>query len=261
MAGLTITGNGSRTGCGEVTIWSSTSEGIDSIMEGLRDEARGYVDDVIRAYEADAPARAAASAVGYPGAMGTLVDAAVSTGEEYGLGLTGDLLEHAAKRADEPTAESLTEAIDDADWTDLGESFIEGIAAENEDDRACEADYLRLPEAKLDRPVIMLASAGLWDGPRHMAFIHEFRFLGDIIAESPCNGMASEEYLLTDDGELEYRGYHHDGVNTVDYRLLREGADADELRRVLERGDDDAIDSYTEPLRPYVMAAWGRTDK
>ena len=75
-------------------------------------------------------------------------------------------------------------------------------------------ERMNLSGLGLDHPVIILGKAGLWDGTRTVASIVAFDNIGDIIADSPWNGMEYETWGIDEHDDLRYSGVHHDGVNT-----------------------------------------------
>ena len=202
----------------------------------------GQIDAIIEDWRQDALALAAAMA---ENPRGTVDET------EYGTGL---ILEKAWEAVvDEyeiPTPRRLSDAIRSIDASDTR------IRAEADD---LNAEY-RMDERMnfsglgLDHPVIILGKAGLWDGTRTIASIVAFDNIGDIIADSPWNGMEYETWGIDEHDDLRYSGVHHDGVNTCTFRELKDAPRAD---RTIGQDDMRRLLRASRPLGPRIRKVYG----
>jgi hypothetical protein len=106
--------------------------------------------------------------------------------------------------------------------------------------------------------IIAIADLGLWDG-RHSAY--------QLIKTRNLNGI----FQLLDGGYNDYEYYcdrynvkadlyHHDGVNHVTFREVREGKNIQPLLDKIYNGEEltaEYINRYTKSLRPMVADVYG----
>lgn len=115
-------------------------------------------------------------------------------------------------------------------------------------------ERMNLSGLGLDHPVIILGKAGLWDGTRTIASIVAFDNIGDIIADSPWNGMEYETWGIDEHDDLRYSGVHHDGVNTCTFRELKDAPRAD---RTIGQDDMRRLLRASRPLGPRIRKVYG----
>lgn len=110
---------------------------------------------------------------------------------------------------------------------------------------------LNLDAIKLDRPTLVIGSAGLWDGRQNIANVVEFNTVGDILRREIWAGMDETEWKIDDDGDLAYTGRHHDGVNTCVYRRIPEGV------RLTTGLAPATMRDLTQAIGPRILETYG----
>lgn len=81
-----------------------------------------------------------------------------------------------------------------------------------------------------------------------------FDNIGDIIADSPWNGMEYETWGIDEHDDLRYSGVHHDGVNTCTFRELKDAPRAD---RTIGQDDMRRLLRASRPLGPRIRKVYG----
>lgn len=201
-------------------IWSNDTERIEAIIEDWRDGALQLAERM-----ANDP----------KGTLGEAYDGERVILDKAWNGILDE--------GEVPTGRRLHERIENGDWGDDIE-LLEEAAILNDEYRGDERD--NLAGLTLERPVVLIGREGLWDGPRAVACTSDARSIGDLIAESPWNGMDRETWSIDGNDDLRYEGVHHDGVNTCIFRELNPGA----------RPDGDPMRG-TRPLGPRIRKLYG----
>lgn len=202
-------------------IWSNDIEQIEAIIEGWKKEALRLTERM-----ANDPRGALEEACD---GERTILDKAWNGILDEGWTLTGRCLH---------------ERIENGDWGD-DTKLLEEAANLNDEYRNDERD--NLAGLVLEHPVALMGKEGLWDGTRPIACTRAARSIGDIIAESPWNGMEHETWSIDGNDDLRYEGMHHDGVNTCIFRELNPGA----------RPSSGDLVRGTRPLGPRIRQLYG----
>lgn len=127
-------------------------------------------------------------------------------------------------------------------------------------DGSCDCEYIALQDElynlniKLPGRVIAIADIGRWNGRR----------LGyKILTDNVKSILSSEcDYVewFSDGRNIKATMHHHDGTNYVEYRIIREGKNIENLTSKLYNGESvtrQMINYYTESLHPYVAKVYG----
>ena len=133
--------------------------------------------------------------------------------------------------------------------------YVQELNAEYRNDEVANLDI------EVNGEIIAFGRAGLWDGTSLQVGRTNKNNIGKIILESPYSGLCYEEYYC-EDGDMYYSGAHHDGRNTVMYRILPEGEDYDEFIEELnntssQKEFDEVVRKRTLSLAPFVASAYG----
>lgn len=120
-------------------------------------------------------------------------------------------------------------------------------------------DYLDDERANLnkivDGRILVIADLGLWNG----------RFAGyDIIESQNIKDILSSraDYVewYSDGYNIKSTQYHHDGTNYLEYRIIREDRNIDNLLDAIYSGEPISrkkLNYYTKSLHPAVAAVYG----
>ena len=118
-------------------------------------------------------------------------------------------------------------------------------------------DYLGDEKANLniqvDGKIIAIASMGLWNSRKKGYRI--FDNLPDILS-TECD--YAEWYI--EGNKVLFTGHHHDGTNSVEYRVLRENRNSDNFISKIYNNEEitkGIMQYYTKPLAPYIKKVYG----
>ena len=156
-----------------------------------------------------------------------------------------------------------TSRIDIEDWEDLRREREEEDGETIDDDKLYELanelngfyfdDEITNLNIELPGTILAIADMGLWNG----------RFSGYKGIGSNLRGIFYNNYddmeFYCDAYNLKSTGWHHDGTNYIEYRLIPDGVDADKLKQAIYDGTHtrEMIRRYTRSLRPYVAKVYG----
>lgn len=157
--------------------------------------------------------------------------------------------------------------IDSADWKD---SYLEAVEA-NEWDEDTESDdnlwryidstlAMNLDDERMnldietDGRILAIADLGLWDGRKQ----------GYKILDANANQIFDiyeyyNEYY-TDGYNVKATCVHHDGTNYIEYRIIREDRNIQNLLDAIYNGEEitrKKLNYYTKSLHPYVAKVYG----
>lgn len=131
------------------------------------------------------------------------------------------------------------------------------------------AEYLEDEKMNLDiqlpRPIVVVATLGLWDGRRTAVGTNGgWRNLNHCL-EIQCESTLDAEFFVDDNGDFCSVERHHDGANCFTFRMWREGiTDVQKelftyraLRGILSKKD---YDIFTERLGDYAADVYGWRD-
>lgn len=118
----------------------------------------------------------------------------------------------------------------------------------------CEAEFMNLNVECGD--ILEIADLGLWDG-RHSAY--------NIINKGKLNGILNSHGcddfdIYCDRYNVKGTFHHHDGVNYIEYRLIKPNVDITPLTRRLYNQEEvtrEMIRKYTTSLRPLIQRIYG----
>ena len=133
---------------------------------------------------------------------------------------------------------------------DISDIIVENINMYFEDERAN-------LDKQLEGRILCIADIGTWRG----------RFSGYKILGNNLNNVVSrlsdsiEDFKIYMDGRNVYwTGYHHDGVNYVEFREIRENRNIENLLNKLYNQEEvtrKEINYYTKSIRPYIKEIYG----
>ena len=121
--------------------------------------------------------------------------------------------------------------------------------------------WFNAEKANLNKPIdgdiLVIADLGLWDG-RHSAYkiIHASK-LSDIFS---IGGGYDDMKFYCDQHNLLADLYHHDGVNHLEFRLIKKGVNITPLTDKLYNQEEvsrETIRRYTTSLRKHVAKVYG----
>lgn len=145
--------------------------------------------------------------------------------------------------------------IDPEFWENADEE-LEMEWCENEN--YMELEMLRdMLDVDLDRPILVIADLGLWDGRKSAYRLIESGSLREILQS---NFHPSEVYWYCDGYDIRGAELHHDGINHYLYRAIR---DPENIERFLDmiyfqQGYSlDTLDKYTLSIAKDVEKALG----
>lgn len=116
-----------------------------------------------------------------------------------------------------------------------------------------EDEHMNL-DVPTERRIIAIADLELWNGRRQ-----GYKILGWKVNEIFQIGEDYNEYY-SDGYNIRATCVHHDGVNRIEYRVMRMDRDPDVLLWKIERGEEITrrqINYYTKSLLPYVRKVYG----
>ena len=107
----------------------------------------------------------------------------------------------------------------------------------------------------LDNNIICIASMGLWNGKKS-----GYKIIGnnlnDVIASFSC-----DEYKInTDNYNIKFEGYHHDGTNYIEFREIRNSDNIDNLCNKIYNNEEisrSLLNYYTKPMGHYIKGIYG----
>lgn len=154
------------------------------------------------------------------------------------------------------------------DWKDDYKEYIEinefkALNPENEDeiyDYMVNTNDLYLDDERLnlnkeiDGRILVIADIGRWYGRAQGYKILDNNISS--ILDTDCD--YCEWY--SDGYNIKFTGHHHDGVNYLEYRVIREDRNIDNLLRDLYYGEEISrkkLNYYTKSLHPYVAEIYG----
>lgn len=154
------------------------------------------------------------------------------------------------------------------DWRDGYREFLEINNLDgdpNDDDELyewiCDMNYRYLDDERMnldkivDGRILVIADLGLWNGRVTGYDIIESRNIKDILyAKAELGEWYSDGY------NIRSKQYHHDGTNYLEYRIIREDRNIDNLlddiynQKLITR---KKLNYYTKSLHPAVAKVYG----
>jgi len=159
----------------------------------------------------------------------------------------------------------VTDIREEEEYQDLSERELTDLAYEINN------SYLDDEKSNLSvdlhRPMVCISNLGLWYGKCNSVNIMDSGYLPDTL--TPGRDDEYSTWYVNEQGDLTYRGKHHDGTNYSIYRVAKEGVDRYDLEDALENhyGDSKKITEeilgMTEPLGPIIgkIYGWGEYTK
>ena len=147
------------------------------------------------------------------------------------------------------------------DWKDFLEESFPTVTNEYEQLNLIQelnSEYLWDERAnlnkKIDGRILVIGDIGRWNGRSN-----GYKILDNNIAsilETDCD--YCEWY--SDGYNIKFKGHHHDGVNYLRYRVIRENRNIDNLLNDIYDGKEISrkkLNYYTRSLHPYVAEVYG----
>lgn len=151
-----------------------------------------------------------------------------------------------------------------ADWVDDLRAEYPDLTEDGLYEKMCEinADYLDDERANLDiqlnQPIIAIADIGRWDGRYSGYGMIESGNIKDCLE----SGMDYKEWFVDKEGDLRFKGIHHDGTNYYLYRVLKDNITDEEIEdfqdKIIEGKATKAdIEKYTDRLGDEIGKVYG----
>ena len=140
--------------------------------------------------------------------------------------------------------------IDDLDPDDEDEIYEYMIDTNNHylDDERCNLNK------KVNGRILAIVDLGLWDG-RHQGY----KILNDQISDI-LDSNCDECEWYSDGYNIRFTGYHHDGCNHIEYRVIKEDKNIHNLLAAILAGEEitrKKLNYYTRSLHPYIAEVYG----
>ena len=157
--------------------------------------------------------------------------------------------------------------VDSADWKEAYKETaqINGWDEDTEDEdnlwrfideelqRDLECEHMNLDKQTEGR-ILAIADLGLWHGRRQ-----GYRILGTNVNEIFRVSEGYNEYY-SDGHNIKATCVHHDGTNYIEYRVIREYRNIQNLLDAIYNGEQitrKKLNYYTKSLHPYVAKVYG----
>lgn len=147
------------------------------------------------------------------------------------------------------------------DWKDFLEESFPTVTDEYEQlnlIQELKSEYLWDERAnlnkKIDGRILVLGDIGRWDGR-----VNGYKILDNNISsilETDCDYCK----WYSDGYNIKFKGIHHDGPNYLEYRVIREDRNIDNLLNDIYDGKEISrkkLNYYTKSLHPYVAEVYG----
>lgn len=109
---------------------------------------------------------------------------------------------------------------------------------------------------ELEGSILAIANMGLWNGRRT-----GYKILSNNLKEVLTSSIGCDEKEVYFDGfNVKAEGYHHDGSNYVEFRVIRPGKNIDKLLDKIYNNEPitrSQLNYYTRSLRKEVKAIYG----
>ena len=139
------------------------------------------------------------------------------------------------------------------DYPDAPKDRISWIAQEINDERLY--DIRRMTKISLDRPIIVIADLGLWNGQKKGYRVLEKGNISECFRQA----MHDRQKYYLDSHNLRALDAHHDGTNYMTFRVMRVGRSQQAFLDKIYSGEVTKADisRYTESLKRYIVRALG----
>ena len=141
--------------------------------------------------------------------------------------------------------------MDDADPNDE-DAIYEWMCETN--DEYFEDEYVNL-NREVDGRILVIADLGLWNGRKQ-----GYKILGTNIHDILYSGQCDYMEFYGDGYNIRCTAHHHDGVNRLLYRVIREDRNIDNLLNAIYNGEEitnDKLNYYTKSLYKDVAKVYG----
>ena len=152
--------------------------------------------------------------------------------------------------------------IEMENWNNFLKEEYPNINDENEQYQLCQVineGYKDDEKLNLDVPtngrIIAIADIGRWNGRRSGC-----KVLGYNVNEIFCNTECEFEKWFFDGHNVRYAGAHHDGVNYIEFREIREDRNVENLLDAIYEGKEISrkmLNYYTRSLKKYIKKVYG----
>ena len=133
--------------------------------------------------------------------------------------------------------------------SEIYDTIISDIESDFDDDYNYNLNKL------IDNDIIAIASIGRWDG-RVSGYKVLSNNLHDILNSFDCD----EFKVYTDKYNVRFEGYHHDGRNSIEFRVIRDNVNIDNLLDKIYNNEPisrSVLNYYTKSLKPYITEVFG----
>lgn len=165
----------------------------------------------------------------------------------YGMLSSEDLKDYKEWAIESIEADDIekTSITDDELYTAIAEDINVGF----------EDDYDYNLNKLIDHDIIAIASIGRWNG-RVTGYKILSNNLHDILQSFGCD----EYKVYTDKHNVKFKGYHHDGTNSMEFRVIKNYDNIDRLLTKLYNNEPISrglLNYYTKSLKPYITEIFG----
>lgn len=124
----------------------------------------------------------------------------------------------------------------------------------------CDCDYISISDERInlnrhvDGRIIAIASLGLWNGRRTGYKLYDSNIASILYSDCDYVEWYSDGY------NIKSTQVHHDGTNYIEYRVVREDRNIENLATRLYHQEEVSramINHYTKSLHPYVAQVYG----
>ena len=142
------------------------------------------------------------------------------------------------------------------DWKDDYKEYIEinKFKALNPENEYEIYDYRSNLNKEIDGRILAIADIGRWNGR-----CSGYKILNNNISSILYTDCDYCEWY-SDGYNIKFKGHHHDGVNYLEYRVIREDRNINNLLRDIFYGEEISrkkLNYYTRSLHPYVAEIYG----
>ena len=107
----------------------------------------------------------------------------------------------------------------------------------------------------IDNKILAIASIGRWNGR-----VSGYKILSDNLHDILQSFGCDEFKIFTDKHNVKFEGYHHDGKNMIEFRVIKDEINIENLLDKIYNNESvsrSVINYYTKSLKPYITEIFG----